>query len=208
MLLRVLRFCLVLVLPVAHSGIAAAQSITKLPVLSTFRGEEVQLQWETDTDPGGVVHEVHWGLSSSAENSTASFETHEVAVDRFVHRAVVAGLQPGTQYVYRVQSGPGLSAEFSFETAPLPKVPFKMAWISDNQGGAAFADVLNRMLPHAVDLIGHAGDTVEDGAVVQQWHDDWAVPLTAASNLAQTTPVMVARGNHGQAGPLRDCAGL
>jgi predicted phosphodiesterase len=76
-----------------------------------------------------------------------------------------------------------------------------MAWISDNQGGAPFADVLSRILPHAVDVIGHAGDTVDDGAVVQEWHDDWVLPLTNAGNLAQTTPVLVARGNHDAESP-------
>lgn len=182
-------------------GTAVAQSITKFPMLSTFRGDEMQLQWETDSNPGGATHEVHWGDSSTGENSTASFETQEVAIDRFVHRATITGLQPGTQYVYLVQSGAALSPEFSFRTAPLPKVSFRMAWISDNQGGAPFPDVLNRIASRGVDVIGHAGDTVADGTLIQQWHDDWYVPLTAASNLVQSTPLLVTRGNHDGEGP-------
>ena len=201
MSLLVVRICVAMALLVALPGVGAAQSITKLPVLSTFRSDEIQLQWETDSDPGGATHQVHWGLSSTGENATASFETQEVATDGFVHRAILAGLQPGTQYVYRVQSGPALSPEFTFQSAPLPEVPIKMAWISDNQGGAVFPDVLDRILAHGVDFIGHAGDTVEDGASLQQWDDEWHVPLTDAGNLAQTTPVLVARGNHDGEGP-------
>lgn len=192
---------LLVVLLVALPGGAVAQSITKLPMLSTFRTDEVQLQWETDSDPGGTTHEVQWGLATTGENTTASFETQQVAIDRFVHRARLVGLQPASQYVYRVESGAAQSAEFSFRTASLPDSPYKVAWISDNQGGAAFVDVLNRILPRGVDFIGHAGDTVEDGTLLQQWDDDWFAPLTSAGNLAQTTPLLVTRGNHDGEGP-------
>ena len=61
--------------------------------------------------------------------------------------------------------------------------------------------LLNRILPRAVDFIGHAGDTVEDGTLLQQWDDDWYAPLTNAGNLAQTTPLLVTRGNHDGEGP-------
>ena len=47
-----------------------------------------------------------------------------------------------------------------------------------------------------IPVIGHAGDTEQDGRVLAQWHDDWALPLTGAGGIGQSTPVLVARGNH------------
>jgi predicted phosphodiesterase len=185
---------LLVVLPCA----AAAQTITKQPLLQTMRGSELWLQWETDSDPTPGQHFVDWGLASVTENTAASTQTLMVDASHFVHRAALTGLQPGTPYRYRVRSGPSQSPEYVFETAPPIGAPLRVAWIADNQNqaGNPFLDVLNRIAPREIDFIGHAGDTVQNGAVVQEWEDFWAVPLEGAGNLGQTTPVLVARGNH------------
>ena len=179
-----------------------AQTLTKLPMLQTMRATEMWLAWETDSDPGAGTHFVDFGEGSVSEQTVASSETIEVDPSHFVHRAMLSGLAPATAYRYRVRSGAAQSPEFVFHTAPMPAGPsdpaaFRMAWVSDNQNqaGTSFAGVLARIAPHAVDFIGHAGDTVQNGSIVQEWHDDWYTPL-ASVGLGQTTPVLVARGNH------------
>lgn len=186
---------------IAFADVAAhAQTITTLPMLLTMRGTEMWLQWETNSDPGS--HFVDFGEASVAEQTVASSETIALDATHFMHRAVLSGLTPDTTYFYRVRSGATQSAEFSFRTAPVLTGPpeataFRMAWIADNQNqaGTSFAGVLAEIVPFAVDFIGHAGDTVQNDTNLNQWQFHWYAPL-ASTGLGQTTPVLVARGNH------------
>jgi predicted phosphodiesterase len=50
-------------------------------------------------------------------------------------------------------------------------------------------------LAQGVNLIAVAGDMVNSGSNIAEWHDFWFKPLEAL-NCAQTTPVIFARGNH------------
>lgn len=193
-LLRALCLALSLLPAAAH-----AQVITKLPMLQTYRTNEVRVQWETSSNPAGTQHRLEWGATSPTENSVAALTTITVAPDKFLHRAIATGLTAETSYVYRVRSGATLSPTYSIRTAPLPDTPFRMAWIADNQDqrGAPFLSVLTELAAHAPDAIGHAGDTVQDGNLLGDWQVQWFDPFAAAPwNLGQTTPVLVARGNH------------
>lgn len=188
--------CLALLL---LAGSARAQAITKLPMPQSFRPTEARVQWETDANPAGAQHRLEWGTASPTQNFVAALSTTQLAPDRFLHRALATGLAPETAYLYRVRSGSALSATYSLRTAPLPTTPFRMAWIADNQdqAGAPFLSVLARIAARAPDLIGHAGDTVQNGDVLAEWQSQWFDPFAAApGSLGQTTPVLVARGNH------------
>ncbi len=182
---------------------AAAQALRKLPVPQSFRTNELRVQWETDANPGGTVNALDFGISSPAENSVFAHETIVLAADRFVHRAIATGLAPGTPYVYRVRSGPTTSGTYPVRTAPLADSSFRMAWISDNQNsaGTSFLSVLERIVPFAPDVIGHAGDTVQNAAVLSEWQTQYFDPFAAAQNLGQRTPVLLARGNHDGSSP-------
>ncbi len=194
-----LRTAALLVVTGIGLGVAApagAQTLTKLPLLQVHRSDEIWVQWETDTDPVGADHVVEWGVVSTAENVTASSQTLAVGAGRFLHRAVLTGLSPGTAIQYRVRSGSDTSPVFTTATAASGGV--RMAWLSDNQNqaGTSFEGVLDRVVPYDVDFIGHAGDSVQNGTIVQEWHDDWYTPLANASSIGQQVPVLVARGNH------------
>lgn len=175
---------------------ASAQSISKLPMLQTVRGSEMSLQWETDSDPNGTAHEIDWGLASTAENTSPSSATLALDATHFVHRVTLTGLQPETQYVYRVRSGAASSAQFSFRTAPAADTSYKMAWLADTQGGVDVPAVLGQLFSHAADFVVFAGDSVNNGALFSHWDPQWWVPWSDAGSMGQTTPVLVARGNH------------
>jgi predicted phosphodiesterase len=178
---------------------APGQIIQKLPMLHTYRSDEVWLQWETDSDPDGTAHVVEWGLVSVDENQTPSTATIALDGSHFVHRAVLPGLVPATGYRYRVRSGASISPEFRFRTASAaPNAPYRVAWIADNQNaaGTPFADVLAQLDLHDPDFIGHAGDTVNRGDVFADWQSQWFDPFAAVNDLGQRSPVLVARGNH------------
>lgn len=189
---------LALVLALSWPPGALAQALTKLPMPQSFRPDEVRVQWESDANPPGTVNALDWGTSSVAQNSVVASETIALDASHFVHRAIATGLAPGTSYVYRVRSGPAASAVFPFRSAGAPNAPFRMAFVADSQDGAStpFLTVLQQILPHAPDVIGHAGDTVQRGDVLADWQAQWFDPFAAAGNLGQRTPVLVARGNH------------
>jgi hypothetical protein len=190
---------------VGPAASAPGQVIQKLPMLHTYESDEVWLQWETDSDAVGTEHVVEWGQASVGENQTPSTATIALDGSHFVHRAVLSGLAPDTAYRYRVSSGASVSPEFRFQTvSAAPDAPFRVAWLADNQNaaGTPFADVLAEIDPHAPDFIGHAGDTVDRGAVFSDWQSQWFDPFAAVNDLGQTCPVLVARGNHDGQSPL------
>lgn len=178
---------------------ARALIITKLPMLQSWRTSEVRVQWETDANPPGTEHRLEWGLASPAENFVLAQATIQLSPSHFVHRAVATGLTAQTAYLYRVGSGGVFSTTYSLRTAPLPATPFRMAFLADNQDqyGAPFLSVLTRVAARSPDVIGHAGDTVQNGDNLAEFQSQWFTPFEAApGNLGQRVPVLVARGNH------------
>jgi hypothetical protein len=193
-----LALLLLLLVALALPRAAQAQNFTKLPMLQSFRTNELRVQWETDANPVGTVHALDYGLSSPSESSVLASETIALAADRFVHRAVTTGLAADTAYVYRVRSGATSSATYPVRTARTAGESFRIALIADNQNqvSTSFQGVLEEILPFAPDLIVHAGDTVQNGDVLAEWQTQYFDPFAGAQNLGQRTPVLVARGNH------------
>jgi predicted phosphodiesterase len=152
------------------------------------------LIWETD---GNLVrHYVDWGRTNIAENIVSQIETLQIDTSHYVHRATIPGLAVETSYVYRVRSGTNVTAAYSFMTAPRRSTPFVTAWWGDNHGGTTtLARHVTNLLAHAPNMICVAGDMVNSGNSISEWHDYWFKPLETL-NAAQTTPVIYARGNH------------
>ncbi len=169
-------------------------AITKLPMLQDVRTNAMTLIWETD---GNLArHYVDWGRSNITENTLSQIETLQIDATHFVHRATLPGLATETEYVYRVRSGPNATATYSFITAPQRSSPFVTAWWGDNHGGTVtLATHVTNLLAHAPNMICVAGDMVNSGNSISEWHNYWFKPLETL-NAAQTTPVIYARGNH------------
>jgi predicted phosphodiesterase len=168
--------------------------ITKLPMLQDTRTNAMTLIWETD---GNLArHYVDWGRSNIAEHTLALIETLEIDATHFVHRATIPGLEVETSYVYRVRSGTNATPTFSFMTAPRRSTPFVTAWWGDNHAGTVtLATHVTNLLAHAPNMICVAGDMVNSGNLMSEWHAYWFKPLETL-HAAQTTPVIYARGNH------------
>lgn len=168
--------------------------ITKLPLLQDVRTNAMTLLWETDGNL--ALHAVDWGRSNVAEHTLRRLETLQIDATHFVHRATLTGLDPETTYVYRVRSGTNVTPVFSFRTAPRRDTPFAVAWWGDSHAGT---NTLRRhvanLLAQAPDLVCVAGDMVNSGNALNEWHHYWFKPLEHL-NLAQTRPVLFARGNH------------
>lgn len=169
-------------------------SITKLPMLQDVRPDAMTLIWETD---GNLArHYVDWGRSNVTEHTLSGIETLQIDATHFVHRATIPGLEVETSYVYRVRSGANATPIYTFQTAPKRDSPFVTAWWGDNHAGTVtLAKHVTHLLAHAPNMICVAGDMVNNGNNISEWHNYWFKPLETL-NAAQTTPVIYARGNH------------
>jgi 3',5'-cyclic AMP phosphodiesterase CpdA len=169
-------------------------TITKLPMLQDVRTNAMTLIWETDSNL--ARHYVDWGRSNITENTLSQIETLQIDTTHFVHRATIPGLETETSYVYRVRSGGNATATYSFFTAPKRSSPFITAWWGDNHNGTVtLATHVTNLMAHAPNMICVAGDVVNNGNVLAEWHNWWFKPLETL-NAAQTIPVIFARGNH------------
>lgn len=168
--------------------------ITKLPMLQDVRTNAMRLLWETD---GNLCHHsVEWGRSNVTEHTLTDIETLQIDATHFVHRATITGLETETSYLYHVRSGNAVTPVYSFRTAPFRETPFAVAWWGDNhQGTGILRTHVSNFLAQGVNLIAVAGDMVNSGGALSEWHDYWFKPLEHL-NCAQTTPVVFARGNH------------
>lgn len=169
-------------------------TITKLPMLQDVRTNAMTLIWETD---GNLVqHFVDWGQTNITENTLSKIETLQIDQNHFVHRATIVNLKTETSYLYRARSGTNFTPNFFFTTAPKVTSPFTTAWWGDNHNGTAtLATHVTNLMAHAPNLICVAGDMVNNGNSISEWHNYWFKPLETL-NAAQTTPVIYARGNH------------
>jgi 3',5'-cyclic AMP phosphodiesterase CpdA len=177
-----------------EAPIQFAPQITKLPMLQDMRTNAMRLLWETDGNL--ALHAVDWGRSNVAERTLTQIETLQIDSTHFIHRATLTGLETETSYLYRVRSGANATPVYSFRTAPRRDTPIAVAWWGDNHHGTVTLRThVSNLLAHAPDLIAVAGDMVNSGNALSEWHDYWFKPLEHL-HCAQTRPVIFARGNH------------
>lgn len=136
-------------------------------------------------------------IKVTGENSL--FITYDLGTVR-VHKATVSGLEPGTEYVYRVGDGAShYSAQGSFATAPADGENMKFLFFgdsqaADNNGFDLWGNTVSKAMNEHPDaeFIVHAGDMVDSGHLEAQWN--WFFDK-AKDNLMNTTLVAVL-GNH------------
>ncbi len=178
-------------------------TITKQPMLQDFRQDAMTVLWETSSNL--ATHRVEWGPADGGLSGlVTNVETTQVDATHFLHKAVITGLSTETEYDYRVRSGDVVSDIFRFRTAPAETSPYRIVWLADNQNGpGVFAQHVANFAARQPDLVMVPGDTVQGtttggvlgGSILSEWETQWWNPLTV-SYLAQTTPVLFARGNH------------
>lgn len=189
-----------LVVRLQEAPFPATPQITKLPMLQDVRSNAMTLFWETDGNL--ATHAVEWGRDSVTEQTFSRVETLQIDATHFVQRATLTGLETGTRYVYRVRSGTNATPVFSFRTAPRRDTPFAVAWWADNHDGTSILRThLSNALARGVDFLAAAGDMVNSGTQLLEWHNRWFKPLEHL-NCAQTRPVLLTRGNHDGEHPL------
>lgn len=117
-----------------------------------------------------------------------------------VHKATAAGLEPGTEYVYRVGDGQGhYSTQGSFRTTELSGDTTKFLYFADSQASSAkefelWGKTIDKAAAEHPDaeFMVHAGDMVDKGFLEAQWNY-W---FDEAQNHFLHTTLVSAIGNH------------
>ncbi|NYE35180.1 hypothetical protein F4692_000284 [Nocardioides cavernae] len=114
--------------------------------------------------------------------------------------ATVSGLEPGTEYRYRVGNPAAWSEWFTFTTADPSVTDFSYIYYGDAQIGldSTWPEVVDQSLATAPDAIGsvHAGDLIDTASNETQWINWFKGMETAAA----TKNIMAAPGNHEYSG--------
>ncbi|KAK9767318.1 hypothetical protein K7432_002979 [Basidiobolus ranarum] len=166
----------------------------KEPMLQVLDTNHVSVVWETSCLMKNM--RIQWGL---AEDSYKSILVEPVYVDQnhFVYTTKLGPLEEIGNYTYQITSKSGSLRKFSFQYHPANSdQAIRVAAFSDNQFGLG---IFNKLAPliaaHKPNFLVHAGDAVQQVENLQQWQTDFFGPLTQY-DLAQTAPMIYARGNH------------
>ncbi|WP_088831364.1 Ig-like domain-containing protein [Paenibacillus tyrfis] len=127
------------------------------------------------------------------------FNTTDTGTVR-VHKAIASGLEPGTQYMFRVGDGRGnYSQNGSLQTAAATGERTKFIFLADSQatneaGFKLWGDILKKAMTDHPDteFVVQGGDLVEDGFKENEWNM-W---FNAAQGILMQTTVVPVVGNH------------
>jgi 3',5'-cyclic AMP phosphodiesterase CpdA len=166
--------------------------INKGPYLQDVTPTAITVMWETSAPAPGRV------LFGAGEQLTGEVVEIESAT---IHELRLAGLEPATEYRYRVESGPATSGVSSFTTAPpADGTPFRFATYGDNKDGPAVHErVADGVLAAGPEFVIHNGDLVNNGLVAKQWDRLFFNPTR---RLMREVPLYPVLGNHEEHAPL------
>ncbi|MEI6275641.1 MAG: metallophosphoesterase family protein [Prolixibacteraceae bacterium] len=180
------------------------------PYPSSSNPDQVILTWSSDPSTG---IDVQWRTNSKANASTLKYrvkgtsrefsavaekmvmEDRMLTNDRFTHHytAKIAGLQPGTNYQYRIATQNEWPANQAFSTAAKDD-SFSFLWFGDTHFSPQFGEILKKGViahPDAA-FFSIVGDLVSDGLNRDQWDALFQYSKETASRI----PWMSVPGNH------------
>ncbi|MFH1434419.1 MAG: metallophosphoesterase family protein [Pseudomonadota bacterium] len=164
--------------------------ITRGPYLQNVTRSSIVVVWETDNP---VMSEVRYGTTTDMEQAAGDLTPktrHEIALE---------GLEPATDYYYRVESADPPSDRGLFTTVVNTADPFRIAVYGDTRSNHDdHRDVMDRVVLEAPNLALLNGDLVGSG-------DDeglWVTFFDVEQAVLMTFPLYPCLGNHEQSGDL------
>jgi acid phosphatase type 7 len=184
--------------------------ITQAPWLVATSGTSTTIVWMTDTPSHSKVRYAR-GANLDAAALTTVVEPQQdglvpVGLRHVVH---LTGLEPGVTYSYQVVStrvvklkaywpDKGLSTEsavYHFSTLDPRKPAASFSVVTDTHEDVVRIRALVKIIDwKTTDFLVHTGDAFHSVESEDQLFRNWLEPTAAA--LAQTTPLVYARGNH------------
>lgn len=183
---------------------------------------KASIAWTT-SDELFEFHRVHWDTQPrGGDPANYAFRTDQVRSHPYTlvsddrdnripqnigHSVLLEELEPATTYYFIVVSGPHVSREFHFVTAPADERPFKLLFGGDSRRGPKWPAVheerrrVNRLVaslveqhPEVVAFV-HGGDfcAKAEWTFLTDWLSDLELATTPSGRLL---PIIPARGNH------------
>ncbi len=212
----------------ARSSPAAERGLTAGPYLQNPTPTAITVQWETDQPGEGVVRYRAADEPRQAELYVAGalFEIVPIPAERkdrdkpkprigpkrpersryaevpsgyrYLYRARLTDLRPGTAYVYAVDvdlvRGSATSGEREFRTWPERADRVRFIIYGDTRTYPENHRLLTRQFGgHDPDFIVHVGDMVDDGGKYLQWRPQFFEPL---GDVLDRIPMLMVLGNH------------
>ncbi len=141
------------------------------PYLQWVTQDAITIMWETDRPS---VTSLEWGTSADETNNIVTGTSEFSSGGTTIHKVRITGLEPESQYYYRVPSEMG-DATGTFRTAPHRDTPFSFGVWGDSQGynhGSYAPDpleptkaMMRLMVEDGVDVGVSCGDLAENGGL-------------------------------------------
>jgi len=145
-------------------------------------------------DTARLPLQVEYGPGQNYGFRARTESLEQASVETQVHNVRLTGLLPATVYHYRVRDFDGLSAGYSFETAPASAGLVRFSWAADSRGNPnVFNRIAGLIAEGQPDLVLHGGDVV-DSNLYRNWDRELFVPEW--SRLISRVPFYLAPGNH------------
>jgi hypothetical protein len=185
-------------------GALAAPPVAPRVSYGADAARSLRLAWSTPTSPRGLKAEIglddRYGHALPVETRTAN------GYGVRYHHVLADGLQPDTQYRYRI-SHDGGAATGTFRTAPANAVPFRFVAFGDQGDGDAAQAIdrqIRRLDPALVFLVGDLCYASKTGGLVPNGilpptadHGIWDHWLSLSSSAgAKAVPWLAGVGNH------------
>jgi hypothetical protein len=190
-----------------HAGLPL---MTRVPFLQSPGRNSMVISWHDTASTGTIVE---YGLDSSLNfNTTGSSEL--INPPYRWHTVGLSGLEAETRYFYRVKSGNGMSAVYSFKTLPGDDHPGKIRFLLLSDTHASDTTMAGEVLRAArlkiaglygpdienhVSGIFHSGDITVNGNSAGQYTSQFFQPMSV---LSANLPTMTVAGNHEGESPL------
>jgi len=184
----------VFLLAILVARCALADAKYPLPWVAGVTKDSVYVCLEATTTANATVEfgaSPTFGMTATTEN----YQATDVA-DSYVHNVKLTGLQPNTQYHYRVTQGASVTSSYSFWTAPLAGTPVRWGFGADSRAGSTTMHntMAGLIASHSPRMMVYGGDITHYGWSRDNWIADWFQPNQAALNA--TTPWVNSPGNH------------
>jgi hypothetical protein len=181
-----------------------SKQLILVPFLQTPTPNSIYVCWH---DTSAAFTRVEYGLTQTLGQATTG--SSEIVGEPYRwHTVKLIELQPNTEYFYRVVSGSGSSAVYSFRTAPGRDFTGKIRFLLLSDTHSGDTTMVNKVIKAARTKIGqlygpdlqnqinavlHSGDIVLSGNSINQYTDEFFGPMAP---LSPYIPFMITIGNH------------
>ena len=142
---------------------------------------------------------VEFGLTDSYGSSATTENAQETGANRdgfsyWVHNIKLTGLAPNTKYHYRVTHGAEASADYTFQTAPLPGTAARWGFAADCRGNETIHNAIaGKIDSHDPNMMVYGGD-IAGKPDYNSFRNKWFVPNQSILNAR--APFVNGTGNH------------